>query len=146
MRFSTRSDYGIILMAHLARKWGKGPVSLRTIAEEERLSFLYLEQLVAALRKQGLVRGSRGAAGGYELARAPERMNVREVVWALEGHGLVPCAGPGGSCARVAACAGRKVWLRLQRVLNEAMEQLTLAEIADVSHTEPQLRHAGATA
>ena len=68
---SSRGEYGMRLMVDLARHWGEGSVSLHTIAEGEDLPEAYLEQLVAALRKAGLVNGKRGAGGGYTLARAP---------------------------------------------------------------------------
>ena len=85
-------------MVQLARHSGTGPASLAGIAAEEDLPRAYLEQLVVNLREAGLVVSTRGAHGGYELARAPEAITMSEVLRALEGP-IAPmiCAtrGPG---------------------------------------------------
>ena len=72
-------------MVQLGRHYGHGPASLAEIAAEEDLPRAYLEQLVVSLRDAGLVRRTRGAHGGYELARAPEEIPMSEVLRALEG-------------------------------------------------------------
>jgi Rrf2 family protein len=92
-----------------------------------------LEQLAASLRKEGLIKGNRGAAGGYTLARKPEDIRVSDVVWALEDHGLVRCTGPKGECARAGHCTGKAVWTRLEEILDEAMDRLTLADVSGLS-------------
>ena len=71
LHFSTRGEYGVRLMVELARHHGSGPVSLSEMAEHEDLPRPYLEQLVVSLREAGLVTSTRGAHGGYELARHP---------------------------------------------------------------------------
>ena len=72
-------------MVQLARHYGTGPASLAGIAAEEDLPRAYLEQLVVSLREAGLVVSTRGAHGGYELARPPEAITMSEVLRALEG-------------------------------------------------------------
>ena len=72
-------------MAQLARRFGDGPASLTEIAEQEDLPRAYLEQLVISLRDADLVQSTRGAHGGYELTRAPEEIQMGEVLRALEG-------------------------------------------------------------
>ena len=83
--FSTKGEYGVRLMVQLARHYGTGPASLAGIAAEEDLPRAYLEQLVVSLREAGLVISTRGAHGGYELARPPEAIAMSEVLRALEG-------------------------------------------------------------
>ena len=68
--FSTKGEYGVRLMVQLGRRYGTGPASLAEIAADEDLPRAYLEQLVTSLRDAGLVVSTRGARGGYELARA----------------------------------------------------------------------------
>src|SRR2546430_2285189 len=82
---STRGEYGMRLMVDLAKHWGEGSVSLHAVAEREELPASYLEQLVATLRKNGLVLGKRGAGGGYTLARDPGAITAGDVIRALEG-------------------------------------------------------------
>ena len=72
-------------MVQLGRRYGTGPASLAEIALDEDLPRAYLEQLVTSLRDAGLVVSTRGARGGYELARAPDEIRMSEVLRALEG-------------------------------------------------------------
>src|SRR2546430_9287 len=82
---STRGEYGMRLMVDLARHFGEGTVSLHAVATREQLPEASLEQLVASLRKAGLVHGKRGAGGGYTLARDPREITAGDIMRALEG-------------------------------------------------------------
>ena len=84
--FSTKAEYGVRVMAHLAKRDGDTPIPLGTIADAEGLPLAYLEHLVQRLRKAGLVESRRGAHGGYTLAREAEDITMAEVVRALEGE------------------------------------------------------------
>jgi Rrf2 family transcriptional regulator, cysteine metabolism repressor len=140
MMFSTRSEYGVRVMIQLGRRHGDGPVSLADIAESEQLPLGYLEQLVARLRKAELVSSTRGAHGGYELARAPEAITMAEVVQALEGT-LAPmqCLTEPAStrvlCNHLLdadeSCATKLLWTRVQAGVSRALEQTTLAELVE---------------
>ena len=85
MLFSTKAEYGVRLMVELGRQSDRGPVSLTSIAETENLPLSYLEHLVAKLRRADLVTSTRGAQGGYRLARPPAEIHLDEVVDCLEG-------------------------------------------------------------
>ena len=122
------------LMVDLARSFGTGSVSLHAVAEREALPEAYLEQLVAALRKAGLVIGKRGAGGGYTLAREPGQITAGDVVRALEGP-IEPqiCTAEGDpvlNCVREQGCGTRLVWLKLQSSIASALDGMTLAELA----------------
>jgi Rrf2 family protein len=142
MMFSTRSEYGVRVMIALGRRYGAGPSSLAEIAEIESLPLAYLEQLVARLKKQDLVTARRGAHGGYELARPPSEINMSEVVYALEGS-LMPmqCFSEPGSGKVLCNhemdgyenCATKLLWTRVQGGVARALEQTTLAELAEFS-------------
>ena len=86
MLFSTKAEYGVRLMVELGRQPGSQPVSLGSVAEAENLPLSYLEHLVAKLRKAGLVTSTRGAHGGYRLAKPAEEITMDAVVEALEGQ------------------------------------------------------------
>ena len=95
-------------------------------------------QLAAQLRRGGLVESTRGAHGGYSVARPPEQISVLEVVTVLEGEvAPVECVAHGyviGSCQREGECASRGLWLRLKRSIDAVLSQTTLAElVADQS-------------
>ena len=85
MIFSSKAEYGVRLMVELGRQTPEQPTSLKAIAEAERLPLAYLEQVVARLKRAGLVMSARGAHGGYWLARPAEQITMDEVVQALEG-------------------------------------------------------------
>ena len=109
LHFSTRGEYGVRLMVELARHLGGGPVSLSEMADHENLPRPYLEQLVVSLREAGLVTSTRGARGGYELARDPAEIRMSQVIQALEGP-IAPmvCASEdplhAGACERAGYC------------------------------------------
>jgi len=142
MMFSTKSEYGVRVMIALGRRYGEGPVSLAEIATAENLPLPYLEHLVARLRETGLLRSTRGAHGGYELARPAGDITMAEVVGALEGT-LAPmqCFTEGGEmrvlCSHeldgFASCATRLMWTRVQGGIARALEQTTLAELVAFS-------------
>src|SRR5438874_819830 len=85
MIFSSKAEYGVRFMVELGRQAPEHPTSLKAIADAEGLPLAYLEQVVARLRKAGLVMSARGAHGGYWLARPPEEIAMDEVVQVLEG-------------------------------------------------------------
>jgi Rrf2 family transcriptional regulator, cysteine metabolism repressor len=130
---STRGEYGMRLMVDLARHFGEGAVSLHAVATREELPEAYLEQLVASLRKAGLVQGKRGAGGGYTLARDPRAITAGDIVRALEGP-IEPqiCTAEGDAvqnCALQPGCATHHVWMTLQTQIAKALDGMTLADL-----------------
>lgn len=91
MKLSTKGRYGLMAMYRLSQNSGKGPMSLKDIADIENLSEAYLEQLFALLKKRGLVISVRGAGGGYELAKAPNEIHIGDIINALEGDIKLSC-------------------------------------------------------
>ena len=89
MLFSTKAEYGVRLMVELGRQPGSAPVSLSAVAEAERLPLSYLEHLVAKLRNADLVTSTRGAHGGYRLAKPAAAITLDEVVEALDRKSVV---------------------------------------------------------
>ena len=120
-------------MAQLARRHGTGPASLTEIAEQEDLPRAYLEQLVTSLRSADLVRSTRGAHGGYELTRAPEQIQMGEVLKALEGP-IAPmiCVADDPhhrTCERAGFCTVNFMWLRVRDAISGALDSMTLADL-----------------
>ncbi len=121
-------------MVQLGRHHGQGPASLAEIAAEEDLPRAYLEQLVMSLRDAGLVRSTRGAHGGYQLARDPREIRMGEVLRALEGP-LAPmiCAtedpGHATGCDRSARCTVNVLWVRVRDAVAGALDSMTLADL-----------------
>jgi Rrf2 family cysteine metabolism transcriptional repressor len=139
MMFSTKAEYGIRIMAHLAAYDGDGPVSLSAIADAEGLPLAYLEHLVQRLRRAELVDSRRGAHGGYTLSRPAETITMAEVVEALEGDiAPIECisAQDDGTlvCSREAAtdrvCPTNVLWTRVQGSIVRTLKDITLSELA----------------
>ena len=136
LHFSTRGEYGVRLMVELARHYGSGPVSLSEMADHESLPRPYLEQLVVSLREADLVISTRGAHGGYELARPPATIRMSEVITALEGP-IAPmiCASndphDAATCQRAGFCNVERLWQRVRDAIVEALDSMTLAELAE---------------
>ena len=145
MWVTSRSHYGLIAMTELARSYGQGPVPLSYVAQRQQLPLEYLEQLVSPLRKAGLVRGTRGRRGGFELMQPPEQVTVKQVVRALDGDfAPVECVAEdyqGGTCIREPGCTSRFVWQRLKGSMNELLESITLADLRQ--EPESTLRKVG---
>jgi Rrf2 family transcriptional regulator, cysteine metabolism repressor len=121
-------------MVQLARRFGTGPASLAEIAAEEDLPRAYLEQLVMSLRDADLVTSTRGAHGGYELAREPRSVRMGEVLRALEGP-IAPmfCASDDPEhaivCDRSARCTVNVLWVRVRDAVTGALDGMTLADL-----------------
>jgi Rrf2 family protein len=147
MIFTTKAEYGVRLLVELGRHHGERPVSLKAIAEAEGLPLAYLERIVALLRKAGLVESTRGAHGGYSLAREPATITMDEAVLALEGavapmscfvddreEGRVLCSHVGESAR---GCATKLLWTRVQGGVIGALSRTTLAELVAFSGAAP---------
>src|SRR3954447_19873617 len=146
MMFSTKAEYGVRIMAHLAAHNGDGPVSLSAIAEAEGLPLAYLEHLVQRLRKAALVESTRGAHGGYRLAREASDITMAEVVEALEGEiAPIECisADPDGQlvCIREGEpghdpCPTKLLWTRVQGSIVRTLTDMTLADLVRTPQTK----------
>jgi len=133
VRLSTRGEYGLRAMVGLAAGYGSGPMTLSELAQRERVSSTYLEQLLGVLRRQGLVESTRGAHGGYELALRPQDISVGDVVRALEGPiALFSCVSEEaaeGSCGRAGSCLTRSLWLKVRDSIAEVLDSTSLADL-----------------
>jgi Rrf2 family transcriptional regulator, cysteine metabolism repressor len=135
MKVSTRGEYGMRAMVSLARMYGQGPVPLATIASDSSVPPAYLEQLMGSLRRAGLVASTRGANGGYELARDPESVKVGEVYRVMEGP-IAPmvCVTEDMEptedlCPIIDGCATRLVWVKVRDGIIEALDSTTLGDL-----------------
>jgi Rrf2 family protein len=156
--FSSKAEYGVRLMVELGRQTPERPTSLKAIAEAERLPLAYLEQVVARLKRAGLVMSARGAHGGYWLARPAEQITMDEVVLALEGA-IAPmecflsdttervlCSHVGGSADEHQHCATKLLWMRVQGGIARSLQTTTLAELVEFSRREFPVAPSVATA
>jgi len=133
VRITTLAEYGVICALHLARRRGDGPVTGREIAELERLPADYVEQILLRLRRANLVRSTRGARGGYTLARRSEEISIRDVIEASEMTTFdLHCEShPVGEerCSTSHSCSIRPVWMLLQRKIDDVLSGVFLSDL-----------------
>lgn len=131
MKLSTRGRYGIHAMFDLAQQYESGtPQPIKAVSERENIPDAYLEQLIAALRRAGLVISVRGSQGGYMLARPPREITVGEVLRVMEGElATVECLEEENVCAKAGACPTRLVWQKIQNGVNAVVDGITLEDM-----------------
>jgi len=141
MIFTTKAEYGVRLLIRLGLD-DVPPTSLKAVADAENLPLAYLERIAALLKKAGLVTSTRGAHGGYGLARPAEEITMDHVVLALEGaiapmdcffddrEGRVSCSHHG---LEHDGCATKVLWTRVQLGVIRSLQRTTLAELVDLS-------------
>jgi Rrf2 family cysteine metabolism transcriptional repressor len=131
VNISMKSRYAVRALTELARREettpGK-PVRLGDIADSRDMPLQFLEQVFAALRRGGVVRSRRGAAGGYSLARPPTDITVLEVVAALDGVPS-PAECTQGLCERVDGCGAASVWIEAQQALAKVLAGTSIADL-----------------
>ena len=133
MRITTWAEYGLICALHLARRAAEGPLTGRELAARERLPADYVEQILLRLRRADVVRSTRGAHGGYVLARPADRVSVRDVIAASElGTFDLHCVTHPVDEERCSAshdCSIRPVWMLLQQKIDDVLEGVHLADL-----------------
>lgn len=130
LRISRMTDYGTVLLAHLARRPGDR-VSATELAQATRLAEPTVRKLLKRLARGGVVTSSRGALGGYALARAPEQISAVDIIDALEGPvALTECSGEHSSCAHERDCALSTGWPAINTAVREALRAVSLAQLA----------------
>ena len=131
MKLSTRGRYGIHALYELALAYeSQEPRPLKVIAERQGIPEAYLEQLIAVLRRDNLVKSVRGAQGGYMLSREPGKITVGDVLRSLEGGmGLLECLDEEETCGKSCTCPSRIIWLRVRDGLNQIVDGITLEDM-----------------
>ena len=138
MKLSTKGRYGLRAFIDLAVYGEEGPIPLNSIAARQEISLHYLEQLMAKLKKAGLVESVRGVNGGYRLSKPAEEISVGDVLRALEGD-LIPveCAGIDETgenhCNGSGTCVSKSVWKRINDSINETVDSILIGELVKES-------------
>ncbi|MGI6703431.1 MAG: RrF2 family transcriptional regulator [Clostridia bacterium] len=131
---STKGRYGLRAAFDLALHYGEGPVPLKSISERQNLSVPYLEQLIAILRKDGLVTSVRGAQGGYMLSRHPSKISVGNILRSLEGP-LAPAEcvldDNDKECIKADYCVTRVLWEKIMDSINSVIDSVSLQDMLD---------------
>ena len=141
MKLSTKGRYGVVAMYDLAMHTGKGPISLKSVAERQKISEHYLEQLMGQLRKAGLVKSTRGAQGGYVLTKQPDDITVGDIIRVMEGPiAPVDCLlnnDPQSEsyCQKREKCVTRNVWQKVGESIASVLDSITLLDLCNEKST-----------
>lgn len=137
MKISTRTRYGMRAILELAIAYGAGPLQIKLIAERQKISNKYLEQLVGIIKTAGLVRSLRGPHGGYVLAKPPQDIKLSEIVKVLEGPVFtVECVENEQACDMYADCITRRLWIEVNDAILNVLENKTLADLVEMAEKE----------
>jgi len=135
VRITTLAEYGVICALHLAKRIDDGPITGRELASAEQLPPDYVEQILLRLRRAGLVRSTRGAHGGYQLAMDPAAVSIRAVIEASEEttFDLHCVTHPVGEerCSSSHACSIRPVWMLLQKKIDDVLDGVHLSDLLE---------------
>lgn len=132
MRISTKGRYAMCVMIDLAEHYKEGPVALKDIASRQNISKKYLEQIVSLLNRPDFLKTTRGAQGGYMLARTPDKYTVAEILKLSEGSlAPVPDLDDPSEAAAAADYQLLPLWQGLYDVVNSYLEGVTLQDILD---------------
>lgn len=143
MRFTTKTEYGLLCMIHLAKHPESHWVTIKEMSATENYPVAYLEKILQALKKSGLVLSHQGNQGGYALARRPSEITLKQVIEALEGGTFDVFCKPEIRedivCTHFCLCGVKPVWRKTKQILDEfygsvTLEMLTKNEI-EVVHS-----------
>ena len=138
MELSSKSEYALLALLELGRGFAKGePMQIRQIAAQQNIPDRYLDQLLATLRRAGIVRSQRGAKGGYLLARSPWQITLYDVVSCIEGFdsSKEPPATPQTSEGSVIA----EVWHTARQAAEDVLQKQTLQDLVDKCKAKQQV-------
>ncbi len=130
MKLSTKSRYGVRMMLELARHYDDGPLQLRKIADRQKISVKYLEQIIIPLKKAKFVSSIRGPKGGHMLAKSPGELTIGQIVEVLEGSMCFSaCALDDKVCQRSSECSIRSLWVEATKLVYEKLNSVSLLEL-----------------
>lgn len=137
MRLTTKGRFAVTAMTDLAERHGRGPVTLASIGERQKISLSYLEQLFGKLRKHNIVIAVRGPGGGYYLARPANLISVADIIVAVDEQIDATKCGGKADCDDNKQCSTHDLWMGLNEVLHKYMAEVSLQQLVD-NHSKPR--------
>ena len=132
MKLSTKSRYGTRAIIDIAQNSENGRTMLKDIAARQSLSPKYLDHILSAMRRAGIIRNIRGKGGGYILSKTPASITVKDIVEAVDGvFEPVECLSNTELCDKVSSCATRDVWFKMKRAVDGVLEEATLQSLLE---------------
>ncbi|MCG8485788.1 MAG: Rrf2 family transcriptional regulator [Clostridia bacterium] len=130
MWLSSKTRYGLKAIYEIGLNANKKPISLNNIAEKYDISLSYLEQIIALLKKDKLIKSTRGPHGGYSLAREPSSISVGEIIRSLEGsYAPTDCVEENDHCYNATSCVTRSVFKKINDSISQVVNNMTLQDL-----------------
>ncbi len=143
LRISRLTDYGTVLLAHLAAHQAT-VCSAADVAGATGIAPPTVSKLLKLLARAGLVTSTRGANGGYRLARPPQDISAADVIDALEGPvSITACSATDGDCEHEDVCSVGGAWQRINVAIRRALNDVTLNDLVCANSPVPTFRFAG---
>ena len=130
LRISKLTDYGTLIVTHMATA-PERVISAAELADTLGRGLATVSKVLKALGRHGLVLSQRGTRGGYVLTRPPEQISIADIIDALEEHafGLTECSANSGVCNLESHCRIRDSWIRINAVVRDALQAVSIAEM-----------------
>lgn len=139
MKLSTKGRYGARAMIDIAVHNAAGPSLMKDISQRQDIAPKYLDHILSALRKAGLLKNIRGKGGGYILSRPASAITLKDIVEAVEGTITpVECVDNPAYCDRIYACPTREVWDKLKKAIGDVLEATTLESLVESQKKKEQ--------
>ncbi len=130
LRMSKLTDYGLVLLTHMAQEGAPAVRTANELAERSRVPLPTVSKILKELSKAGIVVSHRGRRGGYSLSRPPEQISVAAVVEALEGPvALTECSTAPGSCSLEPVCLAKGHWGPISRAIQRTLQRVPLSAL-----------------
>ena len=131
-RLSRGTDYGIRILAHLARDEPDGTRNAREVAGDLHLPVPMVSKVMKSLARAEVLASHRGPGGGFSLARQPDELSVAEMITALEGPvALTECQTSTAVCQHEGNCSVQEPWSVINRSVRNTLEAITLSDLID---------------
>ncbi|MDA0705642.1 MAG: SUF system Fe-S cluster assembly regulator [Proteobacteria bacterium] len=143
LRISKLTDYGTVVLAHLASK-SDAVVSAADVATATGIALPTVSKLLKSLARAKLVVSTRGASGGYRLSRAPSTISAADVIDALEGPvSITECSGEHSNCDYETVCSVGSSWRRINNAIRHALDDVSLLDLLRANRPLPRFEFAG---
>ena len=146
MKFTTKTEYGLVCLVYMARQSPGHTVTIREIVQSERFSATYIEKILQKLRDANIVTSQQGKQGGFTLAKDPSQITLKEIIEALEGGSTFdvnhntfgvfcsPIIRERIVCTHFSMCGLRPVWNKTKELLDNFYGSVTLEMIVKEEH------------
>ena len=145
MRFTTKTEYGLICLIYMARNPSTDMVTIKEIVQKEGFSATYIEKILQKLRAKNIVVSHQGKQGGYALAKKPSEITLKEIIQALEGHTFDMFCEPDIReeivCTHFSLCGLKPIWQQTKNLLDDYFGSVTLEMIS--KNGQPKLAATG---